>query len=192
MSSRREHARRRRSKISGSQDETQFSEPEFLVIGKIRKPHGIKGEFLMAVLTDFPERIQPGNRYFLGKKHIPATIKTIRHHNKGLLVRFDEFDNPQDAGEHRNQFVFTRVEDLPPLPEGEFYQHELIGLEVVTDEGKSLGNLTEVIETGANHVYVVKPEEGKEILVPAIDDVILSVDIEAKKMLIKPLSGMLP
>ena len=146
----------------------------------------------MAVLTDFPERIQPGNSYYLGKKHIPVTISTIRHHNKGLLVRFDEFSNPQDAGEHRNQFVFTRADDLPPLPDGEFYQHELIGLEMVTDEEVHLGVLIEVLETGANHVYVVKPAEGKEILVPAIDDVIVSVDLEAKKMIIKPLSGMLP
>ena len=191
MSSRRQAAARRRSKQDRSGSPIQ-GEPEFLLIGKIHRPHGIKGEVLMSVLTDFPERIQPGIVVLMGEEYEPVTIKHIRHHNRGLIIALKEYPAREDVEHLNNRGVFVRAADRPPLPEGEYYLHELIGMAVVTDEGQDLGVLADMIETGANNVYVVRPEEGKDILLPAIDDVILAVDTKKRVIKVHLLEGLLP
>jgi 16S rRNA processing protein RimM len=146
----------------------------------------------MAVMTDFPERIQTGVTLYLGEEHDPAVVTGLRHHNKGLLLRFEGIGSREDVARFRNRDVFVTAEDRPPLPEGEFYLHELIGMQVVTDDGETLGVLSEMIETGATNVYVVRREGKPEALLPATDEVILAIDVKKKIMRVHLIEGLLP
>ena len=168
-------------------------EPEFLAVGGLRKPHGLRGEMFMVVWTDFPERLQPGVTVYVGESHQPIRIKSLRNHNQNLLITFDEFDNREEVGQFRNQVVFVRTADLLPLPEDEFYLHQLLGLRVIQDEDNlHLGVVTEILETGANNVFIVRPENGPAILIPDIDSVILKIDLEAGEIRVHLIPGLLP
>jgi 16S rRNA processing protein RimM len=165
-------------------------EPVHLAIGFIRRPHGVQGEMIMDVHTDFPERIKSGRKVLVGEKHQPLTFDTVRPHGNGLLVSFRGVDTPEDAGRFRNHWVYVKVTDVPPLPEGQHYQYELVGLDVADENGNLLGKLTEIIETGANDVYVVRDETGKEILLPAIPSVILNRDMDRRLLTVHLLDGL--
>ncbi len=167
-------------------------EPVFLVIGKLRRPHGVRGEILMDVLTDFPERIKAGITVFIGPQYEERIIRSVRSNAGTLLVTLEGFDNPEQVGVLRNQYMHVRAEDRPPLPEGEYYHHQLVGLPVVTDEGQKLGVLTEILANAANDVYVVQPEKGPEILLPAIDSVILDIDLQQGEICVHLMAGLLP
>jgi 16S rRNA processing protein RimM len=161
-------------------------EPVFVVVGKLRRPHGIKGEILMDVLTDFPDRLRRRQTVFVGEQHEPQVIETLRWSDRAILIGFAGFEDVDAVGQFRNQFVYRKVSDLPTLPVGEFYFHQLIGLQVVDEQGQDLGVLAEILETGANDVYVVKSPEGKEILLPALENVILNVDMEKREIRVRP------
>jgi 16S rRNA processing protein RimM len=167
-------------------------EPEFLVIGKLGRPHGIHGEILMVVYTDFPERIEPGLTYFVGPRYQPIKLLKHRPHSRGLLITFEGYRDRERIAELRNQLVYVRTSDRPPLGQGEYYHHQLLGLEVVDENGKTLGFLSNILETGANEVYVVRDQSGAEILVPAIDSVVLAIDLEHKQVRVHLLTGLLP
>src|SRR6185295_12956153 len=157
---------------SGSPD----GEPVYLTVGFLRRPHGLQGEIIMDLHTDFPERMKSGRKLLVGEEHQPMTLTNVRPHQAGLLVKFEGIETPDDAGKYRNQWVFIKAKDAPPLPEGQIYQHELFGFKVLDENDVLLGELVEILETGANDVYVVKDESGKEILLPAIPSVILDLD----------------
>ncbi|HWQ04233.1 MAG TPA: ribosome maturation factor RimM [Longilinea sp.] len=161
-------------------------EPVFLVVGKLRRAHGLAGDILMEVITDFPERMRSGRELFIGEEHMPVHLQKSHVHPPFLLLKFREFDTPDEVGKFRNSMVYVRADNLPPLPEGEYYQHQLVGLQVVTEDGQSLGILTEVLETGANDVYIVKTADGNEVLLPAIREVIQRVDLAEKTMIVRP------
>jgi 16S rRNA processing protein RimM len=165
-------------------------EPVYLAIGFLRRPHGVQGEIIMDLHTDFPERIKSGRKVLIGEKRQPHTFDTVRPHADGLLVSFRGVDTPEDAGKFRNQWVYVKAAEVPPLPEGQHYQYELIGLDVVDENGVPLGKLIEILETGANDVYVVKDEAGKEILLPAIPSVILNRDMERRLLTVHLLEGL--
>ncbi len=161
-------------------------EPAFLVIGKLRRTHGLEGELLMEVITDFPERIRPAKKVYVGKNYDVVEITGVRWQNNDLLVTIAGYHNPEEAAALRNQFVYVRTDSLPPLPEGEYYQYQLIGLTVVDESETVLGVLAEVMETGANDVYLVRTPDEKEILLPAIASVILAVDLSQRLMRVRP------
>lgn len=188
-SRRRQIAARRRAKHQDT-GSPQIGEPVFLLVGILRRPHGVKGEVLMGIMTDFPERIQPGITLYLNEGAEELTVTSVRHHNKGKLIRIEEYPSREDVENIRNRDVFVRADDRPPLPKGEHYWHELIGMQVVTDDGDFLGVLTNLIETGANNVYVVHNDEGKEILLPVIDEVVLKIDKKKKQMTVHLLEGL--
>jgi 16S rRNA processing protein RimM len=107
-----------------------------------------------------------------------------------LLVKFKGVETPEAAGAFRNQWVYVKATELPSLPEGKLYQHELLGFAVIEENGKPLGELVEIIETGANDVYVVQNQAGKEILLPAIPPVILETDPAQRTMRVHLLEGL--
>ena len=190
MSSRREQAERRRNKNQGT-GSSDFGEPDFLMVAILRRPHGVKGEMLVSIITDFPERIQPGAELLVGPNYQPLTVAGLRHHSKGALIHFEEFQNREQLQGLQNQALYVRAADRPPLPEGEYYQHQLIGMTVVSDKGQALGILAEFIETGANDVLVVRPQEGKDILLPDIEEVVLDIDLEARHITVHLIEGLL-
>jgi 16S rRNA processing protein RimM len=160
------------------------------VVGKLRRPHGVKGEVLVNVLSDFPERLQPGTELFLGEKHQPVIIQSRREHNQGLLIAFEGFASREDLDNLRNIFLYVRSADRPELGEGEFYHHQLIGMTVAEEDGNELGRLAEILETGANDVYLVRSATGDETLLPAIEDVIVKVDVESQQITVRLLPGL--
>ena len=165
-------------------------EPVYLVVGFLRRAHGVHGEIIMDVHTQFPERLRSGRNLFVGEEHQSMTLEGTRSHAKGMLVKFKGIETPEDAGQIRNQWVYVRASDVPSLPEGKLYQHELFGFRVVDENENSLGELVEIIVTGANDVYVVKDESGKEILLPAIPSVVLETDAAHRVMRVHLLEGL--
>lgn len=164
-------------------------EPIYLSVGFLRRPHGLRGEIIMDLHTDFPERMKSGRSLFVGEKHKPMTLTNVRPHQKGLLVKFQGIDTPEDAGLYRNQWVYVFAKDVP-LPEGQHYKHELLGLKVVDENDSPLGELVEILETGANDVFVVRDDSGKEILLPNIPSVILDLDVGRGFLRVHLLEGL--
>ena len=165
--------------------------PAFLAVGKIRRPHGVAGDVLAEVYSDFPERLQPKAIIYAGEAHVPLTIRRQRIHNDGILLAFEDITTPEQVVRFRNQILYIVVADAKELPEGEFYYHELLGLSVINETGESLGQVTEIIQTGANDVYEVTNDVGREILLPAIAEVILDVDLDSKEMKVHLLPGLM-
>ena len=165
-------------------------EPVYLTVGFLRRPHGVHGEIIMDLHTDFPERLKRGRKMLVSEAHKPLTVEGVRGHQKGVLIKFKGIETPEAAGELRNQWVYVKANEVPPLPEGQIYQHELFGFQVVDDQDQLLGELVEIIETGANNVYVVRDDSGKEILLPAIPSVILNLDTSRRVMRVHLLEGL--
>ena len=176
----------------GDAGSPQKGEPVFLAVGKLRRPHGVHGEIIMDVLTDFPERLHTGMTLFIGPEHLPLRLRSHRPTAAAMLVAFEGYNTPEQAGELRNQFAYVPTADRPPLPEGEYYHHQLIGLKVVDEHGKALGRVSEILATGANDVYVVRPEMGAEILIPAVDEFVLDTDLERGELRVHVAPGLLP
>jgi 16S rRNA processing protein RimM len=172
--------------LSGS----PIGEPLYLSVGFLRRPHGLQGEIIMDLHTDFPERMKSGRKLFVGEEYQPLTLANVRPHQAGLLVKFKDINTPEDAGKLRNQWVFIKAKDAPPLPDGKIYQYELIGFKVVDENENLLGTLAEILETGANDVYVVKDDSGKELLLPAIPSVILELDAARRLIRVHVLDGL--
>jgi len=173
-------------------DSHNRSEPAFLVVGRIRRSHGIRGEVVMELISDFPERIRIGTVLFIGDNHTPVRVLSRRMHSEGMLILFENYSSPESHDSLRNQWVFVRANDRPPLPEGEYYHHQIIGLSVVSDTGQELGTVIDIIETGANEVYIIRPETGPELLIPAIPSVIQEISLEKAVLQIHLLPGLLP
>lgn len=167
-------------------------EPVYLVVGLLRRPHGVRGEIMTEVITDFPERLKAGEKYYLGDEHLPVTIRTSRRHKQGILLSFEGIHDRDAIGIHRQKYLYVDLNDWPALPAGKFYDFELIGLEVVVEEsGDLLGELVDILETGANDVYVVKSDSGQEYLLPAIPEVVLDVNLDTAQMKVYLLPGLL-
>ncbi len=166
-------------------------EPVYLAVGLLRRPHGVRGDLLLEVYSDFPERLSPGTYIYVGDDFEKIKITRRRPHNDGLIVGLEGVKTPEDAAHYRSKMAFVPAEGRPPLPEGEYYHHQIIGLEVFDESEKSLGVVTEIIETGSNDVYVVKSPAGKEILIPALKQCLLEVNLEQKRMKVHLLPGLL-
>ena len=180
------------SSPSGDAGSLQNGEPVFLAVGKLRRPHGLHGEMIMDVLTDFPERLQLGMTLYVGPDHQPLQLCSRRWHMAALLVTFEGLNTPEQAGKYRNQLAYVTTADRPPLPEGEYYHHQVIGLKVIDEQGGMLGTITEILETGANDVYVVRADIGPEILIPAVDEFVRAVDLERGELRVRLAPGLLP
>jgi 16S rRNA processing protein RimM len=163
---------------------------DFLVVGRIGRPHGVQGEVRFKVLTDFPERLVPGKQVYVGDGREPRKISGLRGGGDYVILKIDGVEDRGQAGMLRSNFVYVRRSEVPSLGEGEFYTHELIGLKVETETGEVLGTISEILYTGANDVLLVLDETGGERLLPAIDDVLLSIELDAKRVLVRLLPGM--
>ena len=166
---------------------------DFLQVGVITATHGIRGEVKVFPTTDDPERFLDLETVYLdtGRKKKLLTISSVKFFKQFVILKFKEFDNINDVEPFRKKSLLVTREQAVPLEEDEYFIADLIGLRVITDEDKVLGELTDVLETGANDVYQVTDENGKEILLPAIKDCILSVDLEKGEMKVHILEGLL-
>ncbi len=165
----------------------QSGEPVYLAVGRIGKAHGVNGEAILYLLTDFPERLKPGKTVYAGEDHQKHIVQSVRDHHRGLIIKLKHYETLEQIETYKNQYLYVVAESLPALPAGEYYHHELLGMEVFDQQGAYYGRLTDILETGANDVYVVQ-HEGKEELVPALKENLISIDVKHKRMVIKPLS----
>ncbi len=145
----------------------------------------------MEIITDFPERIRRGVMLYIGENRTPMKVNERRIHASNLLVAFDGVNTPEEAGRLRNLWAYVPAEDRPALPEGEYYHHQILGLQVRDETGKDLGAITDILITGANDVYVVRSQNGTEILLPAIEPVILAINLEQEEMIVRLLPGLI-
>jgi 16S rRNA processing protein RimM len=168
-----------------------LGEPAFLAIGKLRHPHGVHGEILMEVFTDFPERIRPGIVLYIGQEAMLIRLIKCRQHREGLLMTIEGFTSPEEVGQFRNQIVYVKSVDRPPLEDGEYYHHQLIGLHVVSGAGEAIGTVTEILETGASDILVVIPNSGPEVLIPVASAFIHEIDLNKREITVHLIPGML-
>lgn len=162
---------------------------EYLVVGRVAAPHGVHGELRVALETEDPNRFQSLARVFLGEQHQPFEVKGARLHKGQVLLSLSEIPDRNAAERWRGAWVYVSAEDALPLDEDQYYYHQIIGLEVVTEEGETLGRVVEIIATGANDVYVVRGGE-RERLLPAIGEVILRVDLGAGRLTVRLPAGL--
>ncbi len=172
------------------------NQPPFLLLGKVLRPHGVRGELRVDVLTAYPERVVPAMVVFLGrqpedlKSAVAYQVEGVRPHHQYLILKLEGISDRDAADLVRDHYVMIGLDDAVPLDEDEFYLFQAIGLEVYADDGEHLGHVTEILETGANDVYIVNGPRG-EILLPSIDECILDIDIEAERMTVHIPDGLL-
>lgn len=166
---------------------------QFLRVGVISSTHGIRGEVKVYPTTDDPERFLDLDEVILdtGREHKILEIEGVKFFKNQVILKFKGYDNINDIEKYLKKDLLVDREHAVELGESENFIADLIDMEVVTDEGKVLGTLTDVIETGANDVYAVKTPEGKEILLPAIRDCILDVNVDEKRMTVHVMEGLL-
>jgi 16S rRNA processing protein RimM len=162
--------------------------PEFLIVGRILAPWGIKGEVKVEVITDFPERFAPCNLVYLNSR--PFEIESSRPHKQFLLLKLAAIDSVEAAEKLRGGELTIPRSELPELPQGQYYTFQLIGLNVVTTEGAPLGHIVDIMTTGSNDVYIVESKHG-EILIPAIEDVVKSIDLKKGTITVEAIEGLL-
>jgi 16S rRNA processing protein RimM len=175
------------SRGSGKQ---RVPEPRFLAIARVVKPWGVRGEIKLEVLTGFPDQIERLKRVYVGSKAVPHDVAHFHWHSGELLLQLADVRDRNAAELLRGQLVQIPHEEAVPLKPGEYYEHQIIGLHVTTTEDEPLGQVVEVLATGANDVYVVQGPRG-QVLLPARVEVVRSIDLEAGTMTVTLLPGLI-
>lgn len=171
--------------------------PDYLLLGEILRPHGVRGELRVRLLTDYPERIAKLDKVYLGSSPnapnpTPYAVEGFRMNTPYGLLKLREISDRDAADRLRQLFVMIDIAHAVPLEDGEFYLYQLIGMSVVLEDGQPLGTLVEVLETGANDVYIVDSPDYGEVLIPVIDETILSTDVTAGIVTVRLPEGLLP
>lgn len=167
---------------------------QLLRVGVITSSHGVRGEVKVFPTTDDAARFKDLKQVLIdtGKEHIPAEIEGVKFFKNMVILKFRGYDNINDILQFKSKDLLVSRSQAVQLEEDEYYIGDLIGLQVVTDQGELLGVLKDVLETGANDVYLVqRPEGSKDLMLPAIKDCILDVDLEAGEMKVHLLEGLL-
>ena len=176
---------------SGSEQESARRPGERLAVGRIVRPHGIRGAMVVSAYSDILRGLDQGAEVQLEGRLSPFHLGSCRSSRGRLLLELTECEDRDGAEALRGLEIYVPVGSVPPLPTGTYYQWQILGLHVVTDSSEALGNVVEILETGANDVYVVRGEGGQEMLLPAIEDVIKKVDLEGGTMVVVLLPGLL-
>jgi len=155
----------------------------------------VRGEIRVEIVTAYPDRLIEHAFFYLSHPDTPDvaeryTVESARFHQRIVLLKLKECQDREAAETLRDMWVQIPTEEAAPLEEGEYYLFQLLGAQVETEAGECLGQIVEVLETGANDVYVVHGPLG-EILLPAIEGVVLEFDTVAKRMVVRPLPGTL-
>jgi 16S rRNA processing protein RimM len=164
---------------------------DLIAVGRVARAHGVHGEVAILPLSEVETRFEPGSQLLVGEDGERALIVAARRtHRSRPLVRFAGIDDRTTAEDLVGQYLFVPASATPALPEGSFWPHQLAGAHVVTVDGVALGRLREVIHTAANDVWVVEGPGGDEVLVPALRDVVLSVDVEGGRIVVAAVPGL--
>jgi 16S rRNA processing protein RimM len=166
-----------------------------MAVGRIVGMHGLNGELRVELHTDFPERFASGATIWLGEALIAKTVQTAREHKGMILLTLDDVTSRDEAEALRDEWLFIPEDAAMELPEGEYWVHDIIGLAVVDEAGQPVGQVTDILQTGANDVYIITPAAGvnrdKELLIPAIAEVVQNVDLTSGTMTIRIVPGLI-
>lgn len=165
---------------------------EFLEVGKIINTHGLRGDVKIVTWTDYPEDFEEIEKVYVRRKtgDEVLTITNVKYQKNNIIVKFKEIADINEAEKYKNLVLFADREDLPELEEGAHYIADLIGLDIVDEEGELIGVLVDVFNTGANDIYDVKREGKKNLLLPVIDEVVKNIDLENKKITVHVMEGL--
>jgi 16S rRNA processing protein RimM len=169
--------------MSASQD------VRFLVIGRILGPQGTSGAVRAQVLTDYPARFESLPIVHVGDSLRPYNVQSAKLEGDTVVLKLAGIDDSTTAVALRNQDLQVPVDQAVELPQGHYFWHQIIGLEIWTDTGQQLGRVSEVLRTGSNDVYVVRSGL-KELLIPAIEDVVLNIDLPGRRIVVHLLPGL--
>jgi 16S rRNA processing protein RimM len=170
----------------------QQNETDWATIGQVVALFGVHGELKVRLLTDIPNRFDELETVFVGANHTSYSIQSVRPYKGEMIVlKLSGIDDANAAEPLRDQELSIPLSELAQLPPGSYYQHDILGLHVLTLDGQELGQIVEIITTGSNDVYLIKKPDASQILIPAIKDVIKQIDLLDHTMHIDPLPGLL-
>lgn len=165
---------------------------EWATIGQVVALFGVRGELKVRLLTDIPERFQQLEAVHAGPDHRRYVIEHVRPYKGEMIVlKLAGIDDANAAEALRRMDLCIPLSHLAKLPPDIYYQHDIVGLRVLTLDGREIGPVVEIIETGSNDVYAIKGQDGKQVLIPAIKAVIKQIDLVRRTMYIDPLPGLL-
>jgi len=175
----------------GTGGTTKPVQPHFIAIGRIGRPHGLRGEVVVHVLTDFPERFESMKEAYVGHADSPERrqVTGTRWHKDRVLLSLQGCDSRTSAESLRGLLIQIPIDDARQLQDNEYYPHQLMGMDVVTVDGEELGRISDILCTNANDVYVVVGPRGQTLL-PAITDVIQRVDLAEGRMIVTLIPGL--
>lgn len=166
---------------------------KYITVGRILSPWGVKGQVKVEALTDDVKRFDKLARVFIDVGDVPvcSDVESVLYLKDVFVVlKLKNIDTPEQAEKFRGGYLKVLRKDAVKLPEGRFFICDIIGLCVLTESGEPLGRIVNVIQTGANDVYVVKGENGREIFIPAVRHVVKKIDLENNKMVVQLMEGM--
>ena len=165
---------------------------QLLQVGVISSTHGVLGEVKVFQTTDDVKRFKKLKKVILdtGKEQLPLEIEGVKFFKQFVILKFRGIDNINDIEKYKGKRLLVDREHAVKLKKDEYFIADMIGMDVFTEDGELFGALKDVMETGANDVYIIEMSDGKEVLVPAIKQCILDVDIENRKMVIHLLEGL--
>ena len=163
---------------------------DFLLIGKVAKPHGLRGQVKVLSYASSYESFSAGRKVYLsqGEEMKALLISEVKVQTHSLLLHFQGLDNRQQAEAISGYSLFIEEKDLQALPEGEYYRYQLIGSRVYNDQGRFLGIMEEIFSTAAHDIWVIRDDK-KELLVPAVEDFVISVNLPQGEIRIRDLEG---
>lgn len=166
---------------------------DLLQAGVITTTHGIRGEVKVYPTTDDVHRFEDLDSVLLdtGRDYMKLEIENVKYFKQYAILKFKGIDNINDIEKYKGRSLYVTRDQAIPLEEDEYYIADLIGLDVYLESGEKFGVLKDVMETGANDVYIVETEEGKEVLIPAIHECVLDIDVEENRMEIHLMDGLL-
>ena len=165
---------------------------QLLQVGVISSTHGVRGEVKVFPTTDDVKRFKKLKKVILdtGKEQLPLEIEGVKFFKQFVILKFRGIDNINDIEKYKGKRLLVDREHAVKLKKDEYFIADMFGMDVFTEDGELFGALKDVMETGANDVYIIEMSDGKEVLVPAIKQCILDVDIENRKMVIHLLEGL--
>lgn len=167
---------------------------KYITVGQISKPYGLRGEVRVIPYTDFPDRFLTTKRLFLRQNalFLEKPVEKAYLQDNRIIIKLAGINTPEEASKFRGALLQVPADEVVALPEGSYYYFQLVGLPVYTLGGKPIGIVDEILNTGGNDVYLVKdPENEREILLPAIKEVIKKIDLKERRMVINLLPGLL-
>ncbi len=166
---------------------------DFLRVGVITSTHGIRGEVKVFPTTDDLNRFKALKQVKLdtGKEYLDLEVEDVKFFKQYAILKFKGIDNINDIEKYKGKDLLVTRDNAVKLEEDEYFIYDLLGSKVISDEGNELGELTEILTSSANDVYVVKTKDGKEILIPSIAECILDVNVENKEIKVHLLPGLL-